>query len=41
MHNARHEVSRTFRTKEREYLKDKINELITNKTKILEGCTEA
>jgi hypothetical protein len=28
--NLRHETSRTFRNKKREYLKDKINELETN-----------
>jgi hypothetical protein len=28
--NLRHETSRTFRHKKREYLKDKINELETN-----------
>jgi hypothetical protein len=28
--NARHEVSRHFRNKKREYLKDKIDELATN-----------
>jgi hypothetical protein len=34
--NSRRETSRTFRTKKREYLKGKINELETNnKTKIL------
>jgi hypothetical protein len=30
MNNVRHEASRTFRTKKREYLKNKINELETN-----------
>jgi hypothetical protein len=30
MDNIRHEASRTFRTKKREYLKNKINELETN-----------
>jgi hypothetical protein len=34
MQNSRHEASRIFRNKEREYLKDKITELETNnKTK--------
>jgi hypothetical protein len=34
------EISRTFRNKKREYLKDKIKELETNnKNKILETCT--
>jgi hypothetical protein len=31
LHNVRHEASRYFRNKEREYLRDKINELATNK----------
>jgi hypothetical protein len=30
LQNLRPEISRTFRNKEREYLKDKINELETN-----------
>jgi hypothetical protein len=30
MDNVRHEASRTFRTKKREYLKNKINALETN-----------
>jgi hypothetical protein len=30
MDNVRREASRTFRTKKREYLKNKINELETN-----------
>jgi hypothetical protein len=30
LNNVRHEASRHFRNKEREYLKDKINELATN-----------
>jgi hypothetical protein len=30
MNNVRHEISRYFRNKKREYLKDKINELATN-----------
>jgi hypothetical protein len=42
LQNVRHETSRAFRKKKREYLKDRINELETNnKTKILEICTEA
>jgi hypothetical protein len=42
LQNLRHETSRTFRNKKREYLKGKINELETNnKTKILGICTEA
>jgi hypothetical protein len=30
LNNVRHEASRYFRNKKREYLKDKINELATN-----------
>jgi hypothetical protein len=30
MNNVRHEASRNFGTKKREYLKDKINDLETN-----------
>jgi hypothetical protein len=30
LNNVRHEASRHFRNKKREYLKDKINELATN-----------
>jgi hypothetical protein len=42
LQNLRHETSRTFRNKKREYLKDKINDLETNnKNKKLETCTEA
>jgi hypothetical protein len=42
MKNLRHETSRTFRKKKREYLKGKINELETNsKNKIFEICREA
>jgi hypothetical protein len=33
LQNLRHETSRTFRNKKREYLKDKINELQTNNKK--------
>jgi hypothetical protein len=40
MDNVRCEASRTFRMKEREYLKDRFNELKTNRTKILGTCTE-
>jgi len=36
LNNVRHETSRTFRNKKREYLKEKINELETNRTKISE-----
>jgi hypothetical protein len=40
MDNIRCEASITFRTKKREYLKNKINELETNsRTRILEICT--
>jgi hypothetical protein len=39
LNNVRHEVSRHFRNKKREYLKDKINELATNsKTKNIRDC---
>jgi hypothetical protein len=42
LQNVRRETSRVFRNKKREYLKGKINELVTNnKTKTLEICTEA
>jgi hypothetical protein len=41
MANVRSEISRKFRTKTRGYLKDKINELESNKTKISQTCTEA
>jgi hypothetical protein len=34
--NIRHESSRTFRNKEKEYLIGKINELETNRTEISE-----
>jgi hypothetical protein len=33
LNNVRHEVSRYFRTKKREYLKDKINEVAKNNEK--------
>jgi hypothetical protein len=40
--NLRRQTGRTFRKKKREYLKDKINELVThNKNKNIRGCTEA
>jgi hypothetical protein len=39
--NLRNLTSRTFRNKNREYLKRKINEHETNNKKILEICTEA
>jgi hypothetical protein len=41
LQNVRHETSRIFRNKKREYLKVKIHELETNNKKILEICTEA
>jgi hypothetical protein len=42
MDRTRREASRTFRIKEREYLKDKINELETNsKNKNIGDFTEA
>jgi hypothetical protein len=42
LQNLRRETSRTFRKKEREYLKGKINKLETNrKKKTLEIYTEA
>jgi hypothetical protein len=37
---VRCETSRTFRNKRREYLKDKINELETKRTKVLETWVE-
>jgi hypothetical protein len=39
--NARCKANRTFRTRKREYMKDKINELQTNRTKILDTLREA
>jgi hypothetical protein len=42
LQNLRHETTRIFRNKKREYLKDKINSLrLIIKTEILEICTEA
>jgi hypothetical protein len=38
--SIRREASRHFRNKKREYLKDKINKLVTNRTKTLETCIE-
>jgi hypothetical protein len=38
--NARHEASRHFRSKRWEYLKDKITEHATNRTRISEICIE-
>jgi hypothetical protein len=40
LQSLRRETSRTFRKKEREYLKGKINELETYNKKILEICIE-
>jgi hypothetical protein len=40
MNNERHEVSKTFRIKMREYLKGKISESETVRTKISETCAE-
>jgi len=40
VNSMRHET-RTFRNEKREYLKDKINELETKRTKISGICTEA
>jgi hypothetical protein len=36
----RRETRRYFRNKKREYLKDKIDELATNRTRTLETCIE-
>jgi hypothetical protein len=36
LNNGRRETSRTFRKKKREYLKEKMNELETKRTKISE-----
>jgi hypothetical protein len=36
VNNIRRETNRHFRNKKREYLKDKIDELATNTTRILE-----
>jgi hypothetical protein len=41
MTNVRNEISRAFRNKRRAYLKDKINELKSNRTKIAQTGTEA
>jgi hypothetical protein len=38
--NVRFRASRHFRNKKREYMKDKINELATNRTKPSETCIE-
>jgi hypothetical protein len=35
-----HETRKHFRNKKREYLKDKIDELATNRTRALEICIE-
>jgi hypothetical protein len=40
LNNIRREASRHFWGKMREYLKDKINELITVRTRTSETCTE-
>jgi hypothetical protein len=41
LNNVRHEVSRYFRNKKRQYLKEKINELETNsKTRTSETCIQ-
>jgi hypothetical protein len=41
LNNIRHETSRHFRNKKREYLKDKINELAQIvRTRALEACIE-
>jgi hypothetical protein len=36
LNNKRHETSRHFRNKKTEYLKDKIDELATNRTRTVE-----
>jgi hypothetical protein len=41
LNNLRHETSRTFRNKKRVYLKEKMNRLGTNRTKISESYIEA
>jgi hypothetical protein len=41
LNNVRYEISRIFRNKKREYLKEKINEVETYKKKISEAYTEA
>jgi hypothetical protein len=40
LNNVRRENSRYFRNKKREYQKDKINELATNRTRTSENCIE-
>jgi hypothetical protein len=39
--DVRREASRHFRNKKREYLKDKINELESNRIRISETCIRA
>jgi hypothetical protein len=38
LNNVRCQNSRHFKNKKREYLKDKINELATNRTRTTETC---
>jgi hypothetical protein len=40
LNSVRSEVSRYFRNKKREYLKDKISELATDRTRTSEICIE-
>jgi hypothetical protein len=40
LNNVRLEASRHFRNNKRDYLKGKINELETNRTRTSETCTE-
>jgi hypothetical protein len=40
LNHIKWETSRHFRNKKREYLKDKINELATNRTRTIETCIE-
>jgi hypothetical protein len=40
LNNARYGASRHFRNKKREYMKDRINELATNRTRTSENCIE-
>jgi hypothetical protein len=41
LNNIRHETTRTSRNKEREYLKEKINETETNRTEMSQTYTES
>jgi hypothetical protein len=40
LNSIRREACRHFRNKRREYLKERINELATNRTRTLDTCVE-